>query len=79
MQRSVNPVGLWSRFFCDDSSLNFFATLCSKKNEDLDIMHDVLHERLKVGGNEKQWGSGRSQMLGSGLEPWRSRYTVFTI
>jgi hypothetical protein len=21
---------------------------------------------LKVGGNEKQWGSGRSQMLGNG-------------
>ncbi len=28
---------------------------------------------LKVGGNEKQWGSGRSQMLGNGLGPWRSR------
>jgi hypothetical protein len=29
---------------------------------------------LKVGGNEKQWGSGRSQMLGNGLGPWRSRF-----
>ncbi len=24
---------------------------------------------LKVGGNEEQWGSGRSQMLGNGLGP----------
>ncbi len=29
---------------------------------------------LKVGGNEKQWGSGRSQMLGNGLGPWRLRF-----
>ncbi len=29
---------------------------------------------LKVGGNEKQRGSGRSQMLGNGLGPWRSRF-----
>jgi hypothetical protein len=29
---------------------------------------------LKVGGYEKQCGSGRSQMLGNGLEPWRSRF-----
>jgi hypothetical protein len=29
---------------------------------------------LKAGGNEKQWGSGRSQMLGNGLGPWRSRF-----
>ncbi len=29
---------------------------------------------LKVGGNEKQWGSGRSQILGNGLGPWRSRF-----
>ncbi len=29
---------------------------------------------LKVGGNEKQGGSGRSQMLGNGLGPWRSRF-----
>ncbi len=29
---------------------------------------------LKVVGNEKQWGSGRRQMLGNGLGPWRSRF-----
>ncbi len=29
---------------------------------------------LKVSGNEKQWGSGRIQMLGNGLGPWRSRF-----
>jgi hypothetical protein len=29
---------------------------------------------LKVGGNEKQWGSGRRQMLGNVLRPWRSRF-----
>ncbi len=29
---------------------------------------------LKVGGNEKQWESGRSKMLGNGLGPWRSRF-----
>jgi hypothetical protein len=29
---------------------------------------------LKVGGNEKQCGSGRSQMLDNGLAPWRSRF-----
>ncbi len=34
--------------------------------------HNNFH--LKVVGNEKQWGSGRRQMLGSGLGPWRSRF-----
>jgi hypothetical protein len=29
---------------------------------------------LKVGGNEKNEGSGRSQMLDNGLGPWRSRF-----
>ncbi len=29
---------------------------------------------LKVGGNEEQCGSGRSQMLDNGLGPWRSRF-----
>jgi hypothetical protein len=29
---------------------------------------------LKVGGNEKQCGLGRRQMLGNGLGPWRSRF-----
>ncbi len=29
---------------------------------------------LKVGGNEKQCGSGGSQMLDNGLGPWRSRF-----
>ncbi len=29
---------------------------------------------LKVGGNEKQCGSGRSQILGNGLGPWRSTF-----
>ncbi len=29
---------------------------------------------LKVGGNEKNGGSGRSQMLDNGLGPWRSRF-----
>jgi hypothetical protein len=29
---------------------------------------------LKVGGNEKNGGSGRSQMLDNGLRPWRSRF-----
>jgi hypothetical protein len=32
---------------------------------------------LKVGGNEKQWGLGRSQMLGNGLGPWRSRFIFY--
>jgi hypothetical protein len=27
---------------------------------------------LKVGGNEKNGGPGRRQMLGNGLGPWRS-------
>jgi len=30
--------------------------------------------KLKVSGNEKQWGSGRSQMLGNGLVPGRLRF-----
>ncbi len=34
----------------------------------------IIIDWLKVGGNEKQWGSGRSQMLGNGLGPWRSRF-----
>ncbi len=29
---------------------------------------------LKVGENEKNGGSGRSQMLDNGLGPWRSRF-----
>jgi hypothetical protein len=29
---------------------------------------------LKVGGNEKQCGLGRRQMLGNGLGLWRSRF-----
>jgi hypothetical protein len=29
---------------------------------------------LKVGGNEKNGGSGRRQMLDNGLGPWRSRF-----
>ncbi len=29
---------------------------------------------LKVGGNEKNEGSGRSQMLDNGLGPWRLRF-----
>jgi hypothetical protein len=33
---------------------------------------------LKVGGNEKNEGSGRSQMLDNGLGPWRSRF-VFNL
>ncbi len=33
---------------------------------------------LKVVGNEKQWGSGRSQMLDNGLGPWRSR-SIFNL
>jgi hypothetical protein len=36
--------------------------------------HKRTGQALKVGGNEKQWGSGRSQMLGNGLGPWRSRF-----
>ena len=38
------------------------------------IVSEKLLNHLKVGGNEKQWGSGRSQMLGNGLGPWRSRF-----
>jgi hypothetical protein len=34
----------------------------------------IISHPLKVGGNEKRWGSGRSQMLGNGLGPWRSRF-----
>jgi uncharacterized protein YgfB (UPF0149 family) len=37
-------------------------------------LHGIISISLKVGGNEKQWGSGRSQMLGNGLGPWRSRF-----
>jgi hypothetical protein len=33
-----------------------------------------LNHCLKVGGNEKNGGSGRSQMLDNGLGPWRSRF-----
>ncbi len=33
---------------------------------------------LKVGGNEKNGGSGRSQMLDNGLGPWRSR-SIFNL
>jgi hypothetical protein len=29
--------------------------------------HGEFAQQLKVGGNEKQWESGRSQMLGNGL------------
>ncbi len=29
---------------------------------------------FKASWNEKQWGSGRSQMLGNGLGPWGSRF-----
>ncbi len=34
----------------------------------------AVFSSLKVVGNEKQWGSGRSQRLGNGLGPWRSRF-----
>ncbi len=37
-------------------------------------LHGIISISLKVGGNEKQWGPGRSQMLGNGLGPWRSRF-----
>jgi hypothetical protein len=42
-------------------------------------VHDItdrvaLFCELKVGGNEKNEGSGRSQMLDNGLGPWRSRF-----
>jgi hypothetical protein len=33
---------------------------------------------LKVGGNEKNGRSGRSQMLDNGLGPWQSRF-VFNL
>jgi hypothetical protein len=38
------------------------------------VTKKIQKSPLKVGGNEKQWGSGRSQMLGNGLGPWRSRF-----
>jgi hypothetical protein len=34
----------------------------------------VSPSALKVGGNEKNGGSGRSQMLDNGVGPWRSRF-----
>jgi hypothetical protein len=40
----------------------------------LEIVLTCYVSSLKVGGNEKQWGSGRSQMLDNGLGPWRSRF-----
>jgi hypothetical protein len=36
--------------------------------------HDLFIICLKVGGIEKQCGSGRSQMLDNSLGPWRSRF-----
>jgi hypothetical protein len=33
---------------------------------------------LKVGGNEKNGGPGRSQMVDNGLGPWRSRF-IFSL
>jgi hypothetical protein len=33
-----------------------------------------MENNLKVGGNEKNGGSGRSQMIDNGLGPWRSRF-----
>jgi hypothetical protein len=42
--------------------------------EEIKIYYKLEKVRLTVGGNEKQWWSGRSQMLGNGLGPWRSRF-----
>jgi hypothetical protein len=38
------------------------------------VIYFVLYCILKVVGNEKQWGSGRRQIIGNGLGPWRSRF-----
>ncbi len=37
-------------------------------------MKGISQSYLKVGGNEKNGGPGRRQMLGNGLEPWRSMF-----
>ncbi len=37
-------------------------------------VYAMYNNCLKVGGNEKNGGSGRSQMLDNGLGPWRSRF-----
>ncbi len=41
---------------------------------DLPMLFSVFIFVLKVGGNEKNGGSGRSQMLDNGLGPWRLRF-----
>jgi hypothetical protein len=62
------------------SQINRLPLILARKivNIDKDNRRNLNHEYgilfLKVGGNEKQWESGRSQMLGNGLGPWRSRF-----
>jgi hypothetical protein len=60
--------------FCSSKGAN-----CQQKNNLYmkTVIHEVLEnflKTLKVGGNEKQWGPGRNQMLGNSLGPWRSRF-----
>ncbi len=38
------------------------------------VLFSAIKKYLKVVGNEKNGGSRRSQMLGNGLGPWRSRF-----
>jgi len=41
------------------------------------VCHEMnIFMALKVGGNEKNGGSGRSQMLDNGPGPWRSRFIL---
>ncbi len=64
-----NRNGYWSKRFKDARKelLTVFAINRSS-------VHVVSVWASKVGGNEKQWVAGKSQMLDNGLGPWRSRF-----
>ena len=48
--------------------------LCRKVGDTGVLCEHLVQYSLKVGGNEKNGGSGRSQMLDNGLGPWQSRF-----
>jgi hypothetical protein len=52
--------------------------LCIRLFVESDAGVVIKHLHLKVGGNEKNGGSGRSQMVDNGLGPWRSRF-IFSL
>ncbi len=58
-----------------DTDQQFIAVCCLLYNGEQPSVKNI---NLKVGGNEKNGGLGRSQMLDNGLGPWQSRF-IFSL